>query len=62
MTTVVSNIMEMITVEIINEIGKNIIVTCVYRKPGSHVEQFTDKITEIFDKIQSKTVFVVILK
>lgn len=40
----------MVTVEIMNDIVKNI-TTCVYRKPGSCVEQFMDKITEVFHKI-----------
>ncbi len=57
MTTVVNGIMEIITVEIINEKAKNAIISCVYRSPGSCVEAFTDKIMELFDRSHNKIVF-----
>lgn len=57
MTTVVDGIMEMITVEIINEKDKNVIIRCVSRSSGSCVETFTDIIMELFDRSQNNIVF-----
>ena len=59
MTTVVDGIMEMITVEIINEKAKNVIISCVYRSPGSCVETFTDIIMKLFERSHNKIVFYV---
>ena len=38
------------------ERGKHIIVSCVYRKPGSDIEQFKDKIAVMFEKLSDKIV------
>lgn len=51
----VENLMELLTVEITNEIGKNMLISCVYRAPGPCVELFTDKILEMFEKINNKS-------
>lgn len=53
-TIAVENLMELLTVEITNEIGKNMLISCVYRAPGPCVELFTDKILQMFEKIYNK--------
>uniref|UniRef100_A0A8C6MKE1 Reverse transcriptase domain-containing protein n=1 Tax=Nothobranchius furzeri TaxID=105023 RepID=A0A8C6MKE1_NOTFU len=57
MTMMEDNVMEMVTVEIINDTSKNIIISCVYRAPGSCIRSFTDKINEFVDHIKNKTLF-----
>lgn len=57
MTAMVDNVMEIITVEIVNEKSKNVFVFCVYRAPGTSVESLTDIITELFDQNHTKEVF-----
>ena len=37
MTTVIDNLLECITIEICKEKNKNVIISCVYRAPGSIV-------------------------
>lgn len=61
MTRVVDNIMEIITMEIINEKSKNVLVSCVYRAPGTSVEIFTDIIAERFEQKSTKEVFFVVI-
>ena len=50
MSTTVENIMEMVTVEINTEKYKSIIISCVYRTPGSCLDIFNDKMSDIYDK------------
>ena len=47
------NIMECVTVEIKCEKSKNVIISCVYRVPGSNIDTFEDKMTEIFNSISN---------
>lgn len=46
MTIALDDLMECITVEIDLEKSRNIMVTCIYRKPGSLIETFTDAFEE----------------
>lgn len=47
------NIMECVTVEIKCEKSKNVIISCVYRAPGSNIDIFKDKMSEMFNSINS---------
>ena len=59
MSITVENTMEMVTVEIITEKNKNIIISCVYRTPGSCLDIFNDKMSDIYDKnVEKKRVLV----
>ena len=58
MSTVVNNILECITIEMCKENKKNVIISCIYRTPGSSVELFTDWMEEVFTKISHKTIFI----
>lgn len=49
--TMMSELMEILTIEIMNDMGKNILISCVYRPPGPGVDQFTDKIIELFANV-----------
>lgn len=54
MSFALDTIMECITVQI--EMGKfkNILISCIYRKPGSNIDTFKGKITEIFNNTNNK--------
>lgn len=41
-TTVIDNLLECITVEICEEKNKNVIISCLYRAPGSSIEAFKE--------------------
>lgn len=47
----------MVTVVISNDKSKNIIISCIYRAPGSCIKAFTDKINASVDYIKNKTLF-----
>ena len=58
MTVAIDDLMECITVEIEMEKMRNIIVTCLYRKPGSTIESFTNQLEELLNKLhENKTYF-----
>lgn len=50
MSIIIDNIMECITIEICMEKMNNVIVSCVYRKPGSKIETFKENMKRIFTK------------
>ena len=58
MTTVVDNLLECITIEICKEKHKNVIISCIYRAPGSSIEIFNEWIEGMFSQINSKIVFI----
>ena len=58
MTTVIDNLLECITIEICEEKNKNVIISCIYRAPGSSTEAFKDWIGEMFSKTNQKVVFI----
>lgn len=47
MTTVVEDLMECLTVEIEMEKQRNIVITCVYRTPGSSVKTFIENLEQL---------------
>ena len=46
-TLQINDLFECVTIEIDMEKKKNVIVTCVYRTPGSKVEVFNDRLEEL---------------
>lgn len=50
--------MECITIEIETESSKNIVVSCIYRAPGSCIDQFNKKIAELCKKHNDKVILV----
>lgn len=48
MSVVVDNILECITVEVNTGKSKNVIVSCIYRTPGSNIEFFKDWMEDVF--------------
>lgn len=51
--------MECLTIEIDVEKSKNIIISCVYRTPGTCLDIFKDKLAGMFDKLNDKKVQIV---
>ena len=59
MSQAIDNIMECITVEIEMESSKNILVSCVYRCPGSCIDTFSELLSGMYErKINTKMVYV----
>ncbi|XP_061139602.1 uncharacterized protein LOC133157239 [Syngnathus typhle] len=59
MSQAIDNIMECITIEIEMESSKNILVSCVYRCPGSCIETFSELLSGMYErKIYTKMVYV----
>ena len=54
MSFALDNIMECITVEIEIKKSKNLLISCVYRKPGSCVDTFEKKLAELYNYTSSK--------
>lgn len=58
MSITVSDIMECVTVEIINDKIKNVVISCIYRSPGSCVDEFNKVILKLFANYNSKDLFI----
>lgn len=58
MSLSVENIFECLTIELHREHRKNVILSCIYRKPGSCVERFSEYMEEMYTKKASKTIIV----
>lgn len=58
LTTVVDNVLESLTTEICTEKNSNIIMSWIYRAPGSSTEPFRDRMEEIYSKISRKVLFI----
>ena len=58
MSTTINDVMECITIEICMGIKRNVMVSCVYRTPGSNIDIFTDVMERMFAKIDQKVHFV----
>lgn len=59
MTTVVDNLLECLTIELCMEKSRNIIISCIYRAPGTSIEVFTEWIECMFASKSNKDVFYV---
>ena len=49
---------ECITVELSVNGSKNIILACVYRKPGGNINEFSDKLEEMFSNLKNKVLYI----
>ena len=58
MTVGVENVLECITVEICIDNGKNAIVSCIYKTPGSSVDVFREWMESVFMNIANKNIFI----
>ena len=58
LSVVVDNLLECVTIEIVMERKKNIIVSCIYRTPGSNIDLFRDWMEENFSRISQKVMFI----
>lgn len=54
----IDNLIECVTIEIEIENSKNIFVICIYRAPGSCVDQFNKKIYDLYKKHNDKVILV----
>ena len=50
MTIVIDTVMDCITIETELESFKNVFISCIYRTPGSCIDQFNEKISELYEK------------
>lgn len=57
MSMAVDNVFECVTVEICMEKNKNIIISCIYRAPGSNMEIFKDWMEKMLTKNNQKDIF-----
>lgn len=58
MTMVVDNILECVTIEISMGKEKNVIVSCIYRTPGSNTEIFKEWVDKTFTRTNQKVMFI----
>ncbi|KAL7377214.1 hypothetical protein ABVT39_024048 [Epinephelus coioides] len=56
MSNVVTDIMECLTIEISVEKFKNIVISCVYRTPGSCVDTFNEHLANIFGNLNNNKI------
>lgn len=54
MSAIIDDLMDCITIEICMGKIENVIVICVYRKPGSNIEIFTVNMERMFNKVKRK--------
>ena len=60
LSCVTENLSECITVEIVVEKGKNIVVSCVYRTPGSDIYQFIEYLDNMLYEIKNnKSIYLI---
>ncbi len=58
MSVVINDVMECITVEINIEKMKNVLVSCVYRKPCSNIDTFMVNMERLFTTTEQKVKYV----
>ena len=58
MTTVVDNLFECLTIEVCMERGRNIIISCIYRAPGTSIDVFTEYVESMLVSKNNKTIFI----
>ena len=55
----INDVLESITIELHIEKGKNIIISCIYRVPGSNIQYYSDFIEQFLHVVQNKSVYIV---
>lgn len=58
MTMAVENVLECITIKICTEKGKHVIISCLYRAPGSNIEDFHNWLEKTYSQTSNKRVFI----
>ena len=53
-TLTVNDVLECLTIELLLEKGKNIVISCIYRKPGSSVDSFIDVLNNLFSSLSKR--------
>lgn len=48
------HVMECVTVEVEVEKSKNVLISCVYRKPGSCIDTFQEKVIDLYEDINNR--------
>lgn len=51
------NLLECVTIEILMENKKNILVSCIYRAPGSSIDTFSDWVEKNYSILSNKVMF-----
>ena len=59
MSIATDDLMECITVEIEMEKQRNIVISCVYRAPGSNMDTFKETLEEIMDRLNERKTYIV---
>ena len=58
MTTAIGNVLECLTVEFSMENKKNVIVSCIYRAPGSNIDICKEWMKKIYTMSKQKVIFI----
>lgn len=58
MSLTIDNVLECVSFEIYKEKQKNVIVSCMYRSPGSNIEQFNLWMEQTFSQVKDKMIFI----
>ena len=58
MTMAINDLFECITVEIDMEKKKNVVVTCIYRTPGSKIEMFNENLEKVLCQFNEKKIYI----
>jgi len=58
MTTAIDDLFECITVEIDLEKKRNVVVTCIYRIPGSKIETFNEQLEKVLCQLNEKKSYI----
>lgn len=56
--TTVDNLLECITIEICNEKTKNVVISCIYRAPGTNIELFRKWMEDMYLQKSNKIVYI----
>lgn len=58
LTLAIDGIFECLTIEIVNEKKKNVIISCIYRTPSSSIETFNAWMDKLFSSMNQKVLFI----
>lgn len=52
------SVMECLTIEIKVERSNNVLISCIYRRPGSRIDRCNEKISELYEKHGDQVILV----
>uniref|UniRef100_A0A669B1C7 Reverse transcriptase domain-containing protein n=1 Tax=Oreochromis niloticus TaxID=8128 RepID=A0A669B1C7_ORENI len=58
MSMAIDGILECLTIEIMNEKKRNVIISCIYRTPSSSIDTFNEWIEKMFASVNQKLLFI----